>query len=185
VHCSHILSDCVVSCRGLFSNHYIEPAARCAPIQSDTAHQHPSGSGGRCGHGQQWPDALSLDSPSATGVVLRAGVVPPSAKEKQVTVNFAIDPHTLGFERKDDGLQHIMVSCAVAAFSEKGSFLKEEVSSVTAAMKADEFEKMMKGQQFPCKRTINLKPGNYNLTLGVVDRNSGLIGTTTAWVKVP
>ncbi len=130
-------------------------------------------------------DALSLDSPSATGVVFRAGVVPPSAKEKQVTVNFAIDPHTLGFERKDDGLQHIIVSCAVAAFSEKGSFLKEEVSSVTAAMKADEFEKMMKGQQFPCKRTINLKPGNYNLTLGVVDRNSGLIGTTTAWVKVP
>jgi hypothetical protein len=130
-------------------------------------------------------DALSLDSPSATGVVFRAGVVPPSAKEKQVTVNFAIDPHTLGFERKDDGLQHIMVSCAVAAFSEKGSFLKEEASSVTAAMKADEFEKMMKGQQFPCKRTINLKPGNYNLTLGVVDRNSGLIGTTTAWVKVP
>jgi len=130
-------------------------------------------------------DALSLDSPSATGVVFRAGVAPPSAKEKQVTVNFAIDPHTLGFERKDDGLQHIIVTCAVAAFSEKGSFLKEEASSVTAAMKADEFEKMMKGQQFPCKRTINLKPGNYNLTLGVVDRNSGLIGTTTAWVKVP
>lgn len=130
-------------------------------------------------------DALSLDSPSATGVVFRAGVAPPSAKEKQVTVNFAIDPHTLGFERKNDGLQHIMVSCAVAAFSEKGSFLKEEVSSVTAAIKADEFEKMMKGQQFPCKRTINLKPGNYNLTLGVVDRNSGLIGTTTAWVRVP
>lgn len=130
-------------------------------------------------------DALSLDSPSATGVVFRAGMAPPSAKDKQVTVNFAIDPHTLGFERKNDGLQHIMVSCAVAAFSEKGSFLKEEVSSVTAAMKADEFEKMMKGQQFPCKRTINLKPGNYNLTLGVVDRNSGLIGTTTAWVKVP
>lgn len=130
-------------------------------------------------------DALSLDSPSATGVVFRAGVIPPSAKEKQVTVNFAIDPHTLGFERKDDGLQHIMVSCAVAAFSEKGSFVKEEVSNMTAAMKADEFDKMMKGQQFPCRRTIDLKPGNYNLTLGVVDRNSRFIGTTTAWVKVP
>jgi VWFA-related protein len=130
-------------------------------------------------------DAMSLDSPSATGVVFRAGIAPPSGNEQKVTVNFAIDPHTLGFERKDDGLQHIMVSCAVAAFSEKGSFVKEEVSNVTAAMKADEFEKMMKGQQFPCKRAINLKPGNYNLTLGVVDRNSRLIGTTTAWVKVP
>ena len=134
---------------------------------------------------RDFSQALGLDSPASTGVIFLAGVERPSESSKPVTVNFAIDPHTLGFERKDDGLQHIMVSCAVAAFSEKGSFVKEEVSNVTAAMKADEFEKMMKGQQFPCKRTINLKPGNYNLTLGVVDRNSRLIGTTTAWVKVP
>jgi len=134
---------------------------------------------------RDFSQALALDSPASTGVIFLAGVERPSESSKPVTVNFAIDPHTLGFERKDDGLQHIMVSCAVAAFSEKGSFVKEEISNVTAAMKADEFEKMMKGQQFPCKRTINLKSGNYNLTLGVVDRNSRLIGTTTAWVKVP
>jgi len=133
---------------------------------------------------RDFSQALTLDSPASTGVIFLAGVERPSESSKPVTVNFAIDPHTLGFERKDDGLQHIMVSCAVAAFSEKGSFVKEEVSNVTAAMKADEFEKMMKGQQFPCKRTINLKSGSYNLTLGVVDRNSRLIGTTTAWVKV-
>ncbi|HEV8180833.1 MAG TPA: VWA domain-containing protein [Candidatus Angelobacter sp.] len=134
---------------------------------------------------RDFSQALGLDSPASTGVIFLAGVERPTESSKPVTVNFAIDPHTLGFERKDDGLQHIMVSCAVAAFSEKGSFVKEEVSNVTAAMKADEFDKMMKGQQFPCKRTINLKPGNYNLTLGVVDRNARLIGTTTAWVKVP
>jgi VWFA-related protein len=134
---------------------------------------------------RDFSQALGLDSPASTGVIFLAGVERPADSAKPVTVNFAIDPHNLGFERKDDGLQHIMVSCAVAAFSEKGSFVKEEVSNVTAAMKADEFDKMMKGQQFPCKRTINLKPGNYNLTLGVVDRNARLIGTTTAWVKVP
>jgi len=129
-------------------------------------------------------DALSLDSPSATGVVFRAAVAPPSGKEQKVTVSFAIDPHTLAFSHKD-GLEHALVSCAVAAFSEKGSYVKEEVSNMMAAMKSDEFDRMMKGQQFPCKTTISLKPGNYNLTLGVVDRNSRLIGTTTAWVKVP
>jgi hypothetical protein len=133
---------------------------------------------------RDFSQALGLDSPASTGVIFLAGVEHPSASAKPVTVNFAIDPHTLAFEHKDDGLQHIMVSCAVAAFSEKGSLVKEEISNVTAAMKADEFEKMMKGQQFPCKRTIDLKPGSYNLTLGVVDRNSRLMGTTTAWVKV-
>ena len=134
---------------------------------------------------RDFSQALGLESPMSTGVIFLAGVERPSASSKPVVVNFAIDPHTLAFSHKDDGLQHIMVSCAVAAFSEKGSLVKEEMNTVTAAMKADEFEKMMKGQQFPCKRSIDLKPGSYNLTLGVVDRNSRLIGTTTAWVKVP
>jgi VWFA-related protein len=134
---------------------------------------------------RNFSDSLSLDSPSATGVVFRAGIAPASTKTQQVTVNFAIDPHTLAFQHKDDGLEHALLSCAVAAFSEKGSLVKEEITNVSAAMKTDEFERMMKGQQFPCTRTIDLKPGSYNLTLGVVDRNSRLMGTTTAWVKVP
>ncbi|HZI58541.1 MAG TPA: VWA domain-containing protein [Verrucomicrobiae bacterium] len=130
-------------------------------------------------------DSLSLDAPSATAVVFRAGITPPSDKAQQVTVNFAIDPHTLAFQHKEGGLESATISCAVAAFSEKGLLVKEEITNMTATIKADDFETMMKGQQFPCKRTIDLKPGSYNLTLGVVDRNSRLIGTTTAWVKVP
>jgi VWFA-related protein len=130
-------------------------------------------------------DALSLDSPSATAVVFHAGVAPPSDKVQKVTVSFAIDPHTLSFEHKDDGLEHALVSCAVAAYSDKGAPVKQASTTMTAAMKADEFQTMMKGQQFPCKQTIDLKPGSYNLALGVLDRNSKMIGTTTAWVKVP
>ena len=133
---------------------------------------------------KDFSQALGLDSPASTGVIFLAGVERQSTGTQPVVVNFAIDPHTLAFEHKADGLEHAMVSCAVAAFSEKGSLVKEEITNVSAAMKADEFEKMMKGQQFPCKRTIDLKPGSYNLTLGVVDRNSRLMGTTTAWVKV-
>jgi VWFA-related protein len=130
-------------------------------------------------------DALSLDSPSATAVVFHAGVTPPSDKAQKVTVSFAIDPHTISFEHKDDGLEHALVSCAVAAYSDKGAPVKQASTTMTAAMKADEFQTMMKVQQFPCTQTIDLKSGSYNLALGVLDRNSKLIGTTTAWVKVP
>ena len=79
----------------------------------------------------------------------------------------------------------VTVSCAVAAYTEKGQLIKEEITNMTATIKADDFEKMMKGQQVVCKRTIELKSGSYNLALGVVDRSSRLMGTTTAWVKVP
>jgi hypothetical protein len=134
---------------------------------------------------QTFWDALSLDAPSATSVLFHAGVAPSPSKGQQVTVSFAIDPRTLAFEHKADGLEHAQVSCAVAAFSDKGAPVKQESTTWNAAVKADEFEKMMKGAQFPCKQTLDLKPGSYNLTLGVLDRNSKLIGTTTAWVKVP
>jgi VWFA-related protein len=130
-------------------------------------------------------DALSLDSPSATAVVFHAGVTPPSDKVQKVTVSFTIDPHTISFEHKDDGLEHALVSCAVAAYSDKGAPVKQASTTMKAAMKADEFQTMMKGQQFPCTQTLDLKSGSYNLALGVLDRNSKLIGTTTAWVKVP
>jgi VWFA-related protein len=133
---------------------------------------------------RNFSNALSLDSPSATAVIFRAGITPPSPKASQVTVSFAIDPHTLSFQHKD-GAEMVTVSCAVAAYTEKGQLIKEEITNMTATIKADDFEKMMKGQQVVCKRTIELKSGSYNLALGVVDRSSRLMGTTTAWVKVP
>ena len=129
-------------------------------------------------------DALSPDMPASTGVLFHAGVVLPTEKAAALTVNFAIDPHTIAFEQKSDGLAHASLSCAVVAYSDKGSPVKKEINSVTAALKPAELEKIMQGY-FPCKRTIELKPGHYNLTLGVVDQGSCLIGTTTASVSVP
>ena len=129
-------------------------------------------------------DALSLDMPASTGVLFQAGVIPPAQKGAPVAVNFAIDPHTLAFEHEGDGLSRASLSCAVVAYSDKGSVVKKEMSSVTASLKPAEFEKVMQGY-FPCRRTIDLKSGHYNLTLGVVDQSSRLIGTTTASVSVP
>jgi hypothetical protein len=117
-------------------------------------------------------------------VLFPAGVVLPTEKAAALTVNFAIDPHTIAFEQKSDGLAHASLSCAVVAYSDKGSPVKKEINSVTAALKPAELEKIMQCY-FPCKRTIELKPGHYNLTLGVVDQGSRLIGTTTASVSVP
>src|ERR1700704_344700 len=97
----------------------------------------------------------------------------------------ALNGNFAGRASKGDGVQFATLSCAVAAFSETGSLVKEEITNLTANMKVEDFERMMKGQMFPCKRTIDLKPGSYNLAIGVVDRTSRLMGTTTAWVRVP
>lgn len=128
--------------------------------------------------------ALQVDAPAATAVLFQAGVVPVSANNRKVTVNFAIDPHTIAFENKD-GLEHAKVSCTVWAYKEKDKEkpIMSNGDTVTAALKPDVYQDMMK-KYFPCKRDLDLKPGAYTLKLGVVDRTTNLIGTATTALTV-
>lgn len=128
--------------------------------------------------------ALQVDAPAATAVLFQAGVVPPSDKNRKVTVNFAIDAHTIAFEHKD-GLEHAKVSCTVWAYKDKDKEkpIMSNGETSTAAVKPDVYQQMLR-QYFPCKRDLDLKPGTYTLKLGVVDRTTNLMGTATTTVTV-
>jgi hypothetical protein len=98
-------------------------------------------------------------------------------------INFAVDPHAINFERRDDGLQHASVGCAVHIYSEKGKSVRTEMNGINAALKPDTFQKVLTGR-FPCQDKIDLAPGNYILRLGVIDNATGLLGTANAKVTV-
>ncbi|HEY6971484.1 MAG TPA: VWA domain-containing protein [Candidatus Angelobacter sp.] len=128
--------------------------------------------------------ALSLDFPVSTALRFHAGVVQPSDKtENKVLVNFGLDPHAISFAKKDDGLQHAIVDCAVQAYTEKGKLIKTEVTTLTMALKPETFNRVMQ-TIVPCQRYIDLAPGNYLLRLGVMDDSTSLIGTTNARVTI-
>jgi VWFA-related protein len=129
--------------------------------------------------------ALTLDTPSLTAVQFQARAVMPSDKTQgKVLVNFAIDAHTLAFERSQDGVQHASVSCAVWAFSGKGDPVRSEGNAIEANLPPEVYQQMM-ASYFPCARSLSLKPGHYTLRLGVLDRTTNQMGTTTAEVTVP
>jgi len=132
--------------------------------------------------GAEFSQALALDTPSSTAVLFHATVTPPSGQKVQV--NFAIDPHTLNYMEKEGGTQQANLGCAVVAYTEKGSRVRDEVNNLVGKVKAEEFPKLMRSN-FPCACTIELKPGKYQLRLGVVDKVSRKMGTTTAYVTVP
>src|SRR5579864_1901168 len=127
--------------------------------------------------------ALALDTPSSTAVLFHATVMPPLGGQK-LQVNFAINPHTLGYTEKEAGAQQANLGCAIVAYTEKGSRVRDEVNNVVGKVKAEEFPKLMRSN-FPCTCTIDLKPGKYQLRLGVVDKTSKQMWTTTASVTVP
>lgn len=129
--------------------------------------------------------AMEFDTPSYTAVRFQAGVVPPSEKNKKVVVNFAIDPHTVSFEHRSDGLEHAKVGCVVWAYGkdkEKPTMAKEVTRD--AGLKPEVYKQLM-SQYFPCKEEIDLKPGTYTLRLAVIDRTTNLLGTANAPVTVP
>jgi len=132
---------------------------------------------------KEFVQALSLDSPSATGLRFWAAVIPPSPTAPDLLVTFAVDANAISFERQDDGRQHAEVECVVQAYM-KGKLIKAEASTSKASLNPLTFDQTRQ-HGYPCQRTINLAPGSYYLRLGVRDDRTGLIGTTTAQVTVP
>ncbi|HJX85599.1 MAG TPA: hypothetical protein VJ723_14770, partial [Candidatus Angelobacter sp.] len=127
--------------------------------------------------------AMSSDTPTTSAVLFQATVVP-SKGDGKVTVNFSIDPHSLVFEQGDDGLAHAAVACAVFAYPEKGKPIMTEGTSSVVALRPEKLAQAMQSR-FPCSQTVNLKSGRYTLRLGVVDRNTNLIGTAIIQTTVP
>ncbi|HSK45270.1 MAG TPA: VWA domain-containing protein [Candidatus Binatia bacterium] len=135
--------------------------------------------------GTEFSQALDINAPSLTAVSFAAAVLPASPQtQNKVAVVFHIDPHTLAFQRGSDGLEHAELNCVVWAYPRKGDPIRAEGGTITADMPEGDYEKMMKNF-FPCKRELDLKPGQYTLRLGVLDRKANLIGTLSTPLTVP
>ena len=130
--------------------------------------------------------ALKTDSPSATAILFQAQISPPTSKTNKVVVTFHVDPKTIAFEHKEDGHEFAKITCTVWAYGkDKNKPFMSNNDTVTANLKREEFQLMMKQQFLPCKRELELKPGTYELRLGVLDRSSNRMGTASAPVIVP
>jgi VWFA-related protein len=129
--------------------------------------------------------ALDINNPISTALPFQAIVLPPSAQNgNKVQINYGVDPHGIGFELKEDGLQHAAVDCGVRAYSKTGESIKLQGNTFNAALAPEQYQKVMKAI-FPCNQTLELPPGEYLLRLAVRDTNNGLIGTANGSATVP
>jgi VWFA-related protein len=128
--------------------------------------------------------ALDITNPISTALPFQAVVLPPSAQNgNKLQINFGVDPHAVGFELKEDGLQHAAVDCGVRVYSKTGQSLKMQGNTFNAALVPEQYQKVMKAF-FPCNQAIELSPGEYLLRLAVRDTNNGLIGTANGSATV-
>jgi hypothetical protein len=129
--------------------------------------------------------ALDISNPISTALPFQAMVLPPSTQDgNKIHINFGIDAHAVGFELKEDGLQHAAVDCGVRAYSKTGESIKLQGNTFNAALTPEQYQKVMRAI-FPCNQTLDLPPGEYLLRLAVRDTNNGLIGTANGSATVP
>ena len=128
--------------------------------------------------------ALDLNNPIATALPFQAVVIPPSAQNgNKVLINFGVDPHAIGFDLRDDGLQHAAIDCGVSVYTDKGKSVRVQGNVFNAALKPEQYQKVMQ-MIFPCNQTLELPPGEYVLRLAVRDNTNGLIGTANGHTTV-
>ena len=129
--------------------------------------------------------ALDINNPIATALPFQAVVIPASPQNgNKVQINFGIDPHAMGFQLKDDGLQHASVDCGVRAYTKSGEALRTQGNAFDAALVPEQYQNVMR-MIFPCNQTLELPPGEYLLRLAVRDKTNGLIGTANGSTTVP
>jgi hypothetical protein len=134
---------------------------------------------------QQFSDALALNAPASPAIRFQAAVLPPSrATQNKTVIKMAIDPKTLTFESGRDGLRRAEINCVVWAYPHKGEPIRAEGGTITAAVKPEVYEQIAKSY-FPCQRELELKPGQYALRLGVLDRTSTRIGSMRTEINIP
>lgn len=121
--------------------------------------------------------AMQLSSPGASGITFDARVLPAAGSGKtKVGVDFLVDPSTVSTEDAGGGSKGLALEFHVAAYGTNGKVADHRDTSIKAALKAADYARIQQGG-IPYHLDLELGPGQYTLRLGVVDQNSGIIGT--------
>lgn len=128
--------------------------------------------------------AMKLETPPST--MLTVSALPPvklAAGVMQFEATLALGGVTFSTHANDERMARLQVM--LIAYPLVAGVAPSEINNVLAlGLMPDDFDKMMKSG-VRLKQTLHLKPGKYVIRVGVVDTNSGRIGTLTLPFTMP
>jgi VWFA-related protein len=128
--------------------------------------------------------ALQPGMPPATMVFFTAQVLPPDDKHKDVRITYIVNPNSVTFEDVPENKKRIVLDCIAIAYDKEGKEVGHAADSLDGSIQASAYETVM-SHGIPAKQDLTLKPGVYNLRLGVMDRVSQQIGTLDVPLIIP
>ena len=110
-------------------------------------------------------------------------VEPPKDKQKTVKINYIIAPSNVTFTDLPENKKHVVVDCMAIAFDKDGKEVAHASDTLDGAIPQAAYDDVMK-QGLPANQEIELKPGCYNLRLGVMDHATQQIGTVDVPLEI-
>lgn len=129
-------------------------------------------------------NAMHLEAPTSTMVLLKVQVLTPDLTHKTVRVDYAINAHDITFTDTPDNSRHVMLDLMAVAWDKNGKLAAQDSGKIDTSIPAVTYKDVMRSY-VPAHQELEVKPGTYTLRLGVVDRSSRKIGTLDVPLTVP
>jgi hypothetical protein len=127
--------------------------------------------------------AMQPGVPPSTSLVMQARVLPPDTPDKATQIDFLVDIHDLQFLMSADHRRQPNLMFVAAAWDEKGNPRGSVSGSYQQILQPSDVQLLLR-TGLRLQQQLPLKPGNYQLRLGLVDRLSGKMGTIDVPLKV-
>lgn len=128
--------------------------------------------------------AMQPTVPESTMLLLRVQVLPPDKDHKKVQIGFAVDAHDIAFIDGKEKRKLATIDFMSVAWDKDLKSAGHATDRVDATLRPEAYESVMQ-VGFPDHQELDLKPGNYLLRLGVIDRGSRKVGTVDVPLTVP
>jgi VWFA-related protein len=120
---------------------------------------------------------------TALGVAAISEYIEKESDNAQVTLSIYTDPNTFDYVQQNN-LQAFDVELGVAVLDESGKLVKTFNEQIKGSLSTEQL-KVAKRNGYRYSKRIELKPGTYNVRVGLMETRTGKIGTTLNWVEVP
>lgn len=127
--------------------------------------------------------AMQPAVPPSTALIIKAQVLPPDVPSKPASVDVLVDLHDLTFVQSDDHHEMPDLMFVAAAWDPQGKPGGSVTGNFHQALDGQILQTLMHSG-LRLHQELQLKPGTYQLRVGVVDRLSGKIGTLDVPLKV-
>ncbi len=133
---------------------------------------------------QRLVKAMTAPLPTTTiGVRATAEYLEIEGDKAQVMLSVYTDPKTLDYAEQNN-LRAFNVEVGIAILDESGKLVKTFNEQIKGSLLPEQVD-LAKRNSFKYSKRIELKPGAYNIRVGVLETRTEKIGTTSNWVEVP